>query len=117
MGRTEAVDFDLNDALTRCRAVFPDMVESFMSDADRLMAEMRAALGRGDALQASRLAHRLKGSVAYLGAQPATEAARRVEELGYAGQTAGLEEAIRELGLRVDRLKAALAPHWKRPAT
>ncbi|MGA2063845.1 MAG: Hpt domain-containing protein [Thermoguttaceae bacterium] len=106
-------DFNLDDARARCRNLFHDMVEFFFAEADRLLGEIRAAAAKGDAAGVARLAHRLKGSVAYLGAAPATETCGRLEELGRAGPSAEMVEAAGELDLRIERLKAALAPHRK----
>jgi CBS domain-containing protein len=74
------------------------------------------AAGRGEAAEVARLAHRLKGSVAYLGAATATETCARLDELGHGGPSAELDALVRELGLRIERLQAALAPHRKPPA-
>jgi HPt (histidine-containing phosphotransfer) domain-containing protein len=111
-----APDFDLDDAQARCRNLFPDMVEFFFAEADVLLGQIRAAAGKGEVAEVARLAHRLKGSVAYLGAAPATEACARLEELGYAGPSAEMDALVRELGARIERLQAALAPHRKPPA-
>ena len=40
---------------------------------------MRAALQKGDLVEVGRLGHRLKGTIAHIGAEAAREAAERVE--------------------------------------
>ena len=61
------------------------------------------------------MAHRLGGSVAYLAAEEASEALRRVDEIGRSGEAAKLPEAFREVQRQVGRLQEALAPHRGRP--
>jgi HPt (histidine-containing phosphotransfer) domain-containing protein len=111
-----APDFDLDDARARCQHLFHDMVEFFFAEADVLLGQIRAAADKGEAAEVARLAHRLKGSVAYLGAAPATETCAQLEELGRAGPSAEMDALVGELGPRIERLQAALAPHRKPPA-
>jgi two-component system sensor histidine kinase/response regulator len=53
-----------------------DMIQCFFDDVERLVPQMRAAMQNGDLAKFGRLGHRLKGTAVYLGAQPASEAAR-----------------------------------------
>ena len=55
------------------------LVETFLGDYDRTLAEMDAAVASGDLEQLSRIAHRIKGSVGVFNAVPALEAAARLE--------------------------------------
>jgi PAS domain S-box-containing protein len=74
--------FDTQLALQRCAnkpRLFAEMAQCFLADVDRLLPQMRAALQGGDLQAVGRLGHRLKGTVVYLGAEPAREAALRVE--------------------------------------
>jgi hypothetical protein len=74
---------------------------------------MRVALEKGDLVEVGRLGHRLKGTVVYLGAHPAKEAALRVEQFcSYPdGTPAEAEEAINGLERACIALKAALVQH------
>ena len=59
-------------------------------------------------------AHRIKGTVLYLGADRAAEAASRLEDLGNSGNLRGAAEAVRRLEEELTLLSQALATH--RPA-
>ena len=63
------------------------------------------------------MGHRLKGTVVYLGAQPAVDAARAVELFERSGgeRKADAEHAIAVLEQQIEALKAAAARY--RPAT
>ena len=72
---------------------------------------MQAALDRGDLLEVGRLGHRMKGTLAYLGAASAKEAAMRVERFSRLTGRAPAEaaEAVAALQCQCHILKAALA--------
>ena len=86
-------------------------VELYFREAPRLPAEMRAAAAVGDAVTIARAAHRLAGTLVYLGAPAALAAARRVDECGIAGDLTAAAEAIAALERELARLDSALAPH------
>ena len=71
------------------RELFRQMVRFFFSDGLKLLPEIRAAAGAGDATTIERKAHRLKGTVLYLGAKAATAAVADVEILGRSGDLIG----------------------------
>ena len=74
--------FDAEEALSRCfnsKDLMLEMVRCFLDEVDKLFPRMRAALEQGDLAEVGHLGHRLKGSLVYLGAQRAKEAAQRVE--------------------------------------
>jgi CheY-like chemotaxis protein/HPt (histidine-containing phosphotransfer) domain-containing protein len=109
-----AAVFDLDDAVQRCFRkyhVFQDMVRCLFDEADPLLVEMRTALADGNAVELGSAAHRLKGTVGYLGAAPALDAVACVERLGRRGELTGAAEAIRQLEEQLAILKRALAPH------
>ena len=56
-----------------------EMIQFFFDEVDKLFLQMRAALEKGDLMEVGRLGHRMKGTVVYLGAEPAKQAALRVE--------------------------------------
>ena len=76
-----------------------DMIRCFLDEVDRLFPQMRAALQKGDLAEVGRLGHHMKGTVLYLGAEPAREAARRVERFCEcdAGTPAEAEDAVNAL--------------------
>ena len=74
---------------------------------------MRAALEKGDLEEVGRLGHRMKGTVVYLGAEPAKRAALRVERFckSSGGTQAEAGEAVNALEHECIVLKAALSEH------
>ena len=109
--------FNLGEAVERCfrkYELFQDMAECLFDESDSLLREMHKALENGDAQELGHAAHRLKGTVVFLGAPLAAEAARRVEQIGLSGELdTRCAEAIDQLQRQIDLLKAALAPHRK----
>ena len=97
-------------------ALFQDMVECLFDEADRLLARMRTALAAGNAKELGVAAHRLKGTVVYLGAAPALDATRRVERMGLSAELTDADDAIRQLDEQIAALKQALAAHRKAAA-
>ena len=77
--------FNLDAALARLggeAGVFREMVGFFFGDGLNLVAEIQAAAVAGDVAAIEKKAHRLKGTVLYLGADAAIAAVARVEALG-----------------------------------
>jgi HPt (histidine-containing phosphotransfer) domain-containing protein len=115
-----AAVFDADLALTRCRdvcGIFTEIVECFFDEVPRLLPQLLAALEKGDLATVARLGHRLKGTLVYLGAGPAEEAAIRVERLGQCGGgQAEAEEAVRSLARQCETLQAALLSFQTAPA-
>jgi HPt (histidine-containing phosphotransfer) domain-containing protein len=75
------------------------LVELFIDSGDAALADIRAALGRGDLPAVGRAAHAFKGSSANIRARPVSEAAERLEKAaraGELGQLSALEEELRE---------------------
>ena len=106
--------FDLDKAVQRCfgkYAIFQDMVRCLFDEADPLLERMRTALADGNVVELRNAAHRLKGTVGYLGAAPATNAVHQVEQLGIDGELAGAAEAIRQIEEQLAILKQVLEPH------
>ncbi len=87
------------------------MVEFHFGEAPLLLAQMRAGLQSQDASAIARAAHRLAGTLVYLRAQPALAAARRVDDLGVAGDLQGAAAAIVALEHELALLERALIPH------
>jgi HPt (histidine-containing phosphotransfer) domain-containing protein len=108
--------FNPDEALTRCfhsASMVREMIQCFQDEVTNLLSQMRAALEMGDLVEVGRLGHRIKGTVVYLGAHPATEAALRVERFCKCdgGPAAEAAEAINALERECIALKAALIGH------
>lgn len=81
----------------------------FVADALRLGLEIRDAAARRDGETLAYAAHQLRGTAGYFAAGRAWELAKRLEELGRAGDlTARVEEACAELDLELARLERTL---------
>ena len=106
--------FDLEATLERLGGhydLFRDIVGFFFRDTPALVLELRAALDTGDLSCVAKSAHRLKGTVLYLGAQPAILAASRVEAAGESRNLAEAAAALAQLEEEVARLEKTLAPY------
>ena len=107
-----AVVFNPDEALAHCcdsGDMVREMIECFNTDAEDLFPRMRAALQQSDWVEVGRLAHRLKGTIVYLGAHAAMHAAIRVEQFeAGAGEPVAAEQAVNALEQECERLKAAL---------
>jgi PAS domain S-box-containing protein len=108
-----AVVFNPEEALKRCfssEEMVGEMIQCFLDEVDSLFTQMRAALDRGDLQEVGRLGHRMKGTVVYLGAEPAKHAALRVERFCKAqgGTATEAKEAIDALEYECVRLKVKL---------
>ncbi|MFL5338717.1 MAG: response regulator [Gemmataceae bacterium] len=83
-------------------------VDAFAAQADEMREAIRRAIAAGDASALSCAAHKLKGSLACLGANGALAAAERLEAFGNLGSCAGAESTIDDLSAALDRLLPAL---------
>jgi HPt (histidine-containing phosphotransfer) domain-containing protein len=93
------------------------MVDGFLCEVDVLFSQMRAALQKGDLVEVGRLGHRMKGTVIYLGAEPAMQAALRVEHFErHSGSPAAAEQAVEALARECDVLKSVLGGYRPPPA-
>jgi HPt (histidine-containing phosphotransfer) domain-containing protein len=107
------ITFDPSLALKRCfnrSEMVAAMKDSFLAEADHVLSEIRDAIERGDLVEAGRLGHRLKGTVAYLGAESAAHAALRMERLGKSagGDRSEVEDAVTALEQQCRELRRAL---------
>jgi len=80
-----------------CLAETPDALDS-----------IRSAVADGDAKAIQRTAHKLKGSLLVLAADPASEAAYRLETLGAEGTLDKVAAALSNLEQELERLQPAL---------
>jgi CheY-like chemotaxis protein len=102
---------DLRKALARIDndlGLFQELVEIFVDDYPRLLAEIREALAQKDAWRLKVAAHTLKGAVANFEANAAFEAAKKLEKIGTEGNLEGAEEVFSELEQALERLHPAL---------
>ena len=90
---------------------FQEMAECLFSEADASVGAMRAALESGNATELASVAHRLKGTVVYLGAVPALEATKCVEGMGRCGDLTAAPAAVEKMVMELSRLKKALDGH------
>jgi HPt (histidine-containing phosphotransfer) domain-containing protein len=84
------------------------MVRFFFSDGLKLLREIRSAAGKGDLTAIERKAHRLKGTVLYLGAEAASQAIARVEAIAHSGDLSEAADMIRSMETEMKRLAEAL---------
>ncbi|MCG6659065.1 response regulator [Halomonas campisalis] len=95
-------------ALDGNREMLVELVEMFLDEGPRLIAEIDAALAAGEARDLRRAAHTLKGSARVVGGLAAGEAAQRLEALAKAGDLAGAGEARDALVRRLAELTRVL---------
>jgi len=108
--------FDPGEALAHCFHIddmVHEMIQCFFDETRRLLPKMRAALALGDLTEIGRLGHRLKGTVVYLGAGRAKEAAQHVECFSHGGRGTVTEAAAAVAALEREcaALEAALAEY------
>ena len=103
--------FDKAAALGRLagdEALLKELVEVFLEECPKWLADLRAATAARDAVRLGRAAHTLKGAVDNCGAPRAYALAFELEKMGREGRADGAEEALGTLEREVDRLVAAL---------
>jgi signal transduction histidine kinase/CheY-like chemotaxis protein len=81
---------------------------TFLESTPPLLHDMRQAIAAGDAGSVSRIAHRLRGSLANFGADEAVDAAFRLERMGAEGDLAGADAVCETLLEGYETLKAGL---------
>jgi HPt (histidine-containing phosphotransfer) domain-containing protein len=84
------------------------LVDVFMESSARQMAEIGAAIGRGDTAALERTARMLKGVVGTFGARAAAAAALQLETIGIVGDIDRAEQAYEKLDAEIERLKPVL---------
>jgi PAS domain S-box-containing protein len=108
--------FDLDKAVELCFGkyeLFQDMVGYLLDESDAMLDQMRAELGRQNAEAMGHAAHQLKGTVVFLAAPKAIDAAQNIERMGLTGKLRGAAEAIDLLQRQIQILKNAVASHRK----
>lgn len=86
------------------KALMVEIIRLFLDDAPAMLNEIRELIARGDGPLLERAAHRIKGSLATLGAHRASTCAKKLEHVGREGRLAeshalfrDLEDALAEL--------------------
>ncbi|HLA16674.1 MAG TPA: Hpt domain-containing protein [Candidatus Limnocylindrales bacterium] len=90
------------------REFLAELVETYGTDGQARIADMRSALAAGAAPELQRAAHTLKGSSATLGASHLAELCRSVEYAARDGDIGGLAERIDDIATEFDAVVAAL---------
>ncbi len=110
--------FDPDEALNRCfhsQDMLQEMIQCFFDEVEIVLPQMRVALEKGNLVEVGRLGHRLKGTIVYLAAEPAKEAALGVERFCKSSDPPSeAEKAVNVLEHECLVLKAVLLGH--RPA-
>jgi HPt (histidine-containing phosphotransfer) domain-containing protein len=86
-----------------------ELVALFLKDLPKVLTTLREAVMAGDASGIERAAHKLKGSVGNFAAQPAFEAALKLEILGRDGRLSEAEPAFAQLENEITRLELEMA--------
>jgi len=108
-GKPEA--FDWSDALRTVqgdRELLREIVDAFLQESPRLMAEIRQAISVGDAAALRLAVHTLKGSMRYFGARRAYDHAYELEKLGQGGDLGNSQAALDVLEEEIARLTPIL---------
>ena len=88
-----------------------EMIQCFYDEVEFVLPQMRAAVEKGALIEVGRLGHRMKGTVVYLGAEAARQAALGVERFCRSsdGTRPEVERAVNALERECLKLKAALS--------
>jgi signal transduction histidine kinase/DNA-binding response OmpR family regulator len=81
-----------------------ETTELLLAELPRLLGTVHSAVGQADAGGLERAAHKLKGSISIFEARSAVAAARRLEELGRAGDLTAAGAAVQTLDREIGRL-------------
>ena len=103
--------FNFDDTLQRVDGdldLLAEIAELFLAEAPAMLADITAAVAAGDALEVSRTAHRLKGSILTFGAPNAAGAALRLEQNGRLGDLTTAQADVDYLAAETHRLRIEL---------
>jgi CheY-like chemotaxis protein len=96
------------DYLGGDRRLLRTLIQAFLAECPRWLADIRQAIAHGNAADLKRAAHNIKGSTGHFGARGAFEAAQKLEMVGRSGILAGAEEARARLEAELENLQPAL---------
>ncbi|MBS0263129.1 MAG: Hpt domain-containing protein, partial [Planctomycetes bacterium] len=74
-----------------------ELVQIFLVEAPRLLAEIEAARTRGEGAAVRRAAHTIKGGLRMFGADAACDLAEEIEEIGRRGDLVSVAERLTRL--------------------
>jgi signal transduction histidine kinase/DNA-binding response OmpR family regulator/HPt (histidine-containing phosphotransfer) domain-containing protein len=115
----DAGEFDPGAALALAGGdldLLRELIELFLTNCPRLLAEIDAAVARRDAGALEQFAHRLKGAVGVFADRPAFDAAQRLERAGRRADFHDVDEAHASLHRELQRLEPLLADLLEKPA-
>ena len=84
------------------------LIDLFLQDSERLVDDVRHAIGDRDAERLRRAAHTLKGSVSNFPAGAARDAAAQMEAIGFEANFDAADKAFPVLQREIDRLRGVL---------
>lgn len=90
------------------RELLGHLVGMFFDDTPKVMAALEGGIAQRDATVVGGAAHRLKGALLTLAANPAGEAAQILEKMGRRGDLAQAEAALDDLRRELTRLTPVL---------
>ena len=91
-----------------------DLFEVFQQDYPKQLAELRDAIGAGDAERMAQVAHSLKGAVGYFGSQTVHALAYRLETMGHQAEFEGASSVLQQLERELEQLSAFVAEiNWR----
>jgi CheY-like chemotaxis protein len=88
--------------------VLAELIDTFLADAPRLLADLRRSLERGDAAGVCLAAHSLKSNGAAFGAQAFSDLCKEMEAAGKAGALDGADHLLTQVEAEYERVKTAL---------
>jgi PAS domain S-box-containing protein len=104
-----AIDSDVYSQLVETMGEdIATLVEDFVGSTGEMLTALGRSPDRDDVKLVTRHAHTLKSSAAMVGAMKLSAQARQLEAQGKAGDLSGLAQALADLRLEFDRVRAAL---------
>ncbi len=90
------------------RTLLGEVIDLFLADTPKMLAEARSAVERGDAGALAASAHALKGTLGLFAQADAYHAARRLEQSARSGDLAAADRTFAELDAAAKRLSRDL---------
>jgi HPt (histidine-containing phosphotransfer) domain-containing protein len=119
MSETEAVKLEVYAALVHDvgddPAFVADIVDNYLASCPQLLDGMREAAATQQPTDMARLAHQLKSSSAWLGADHLAELCREIESSARTGTLEGVSERLRLVERELERVEQALQALAERP--
>jgi HPt (histidine-containing phosphotransfer) domain-containing protein len=92
-------------SLAQDRELAVELIDAFLEDCPRRVAELTEALDRGDVVQGTKLAHSLKGMCGVVRADALGKLALEMEYAGRNGDLDGLRKGLGEFAAILERVK------------